>query len=510
MRERLAIKNGAITLCCQLLDVILGFVVRKIFITYIGVAMLGLNGTFTSLLNTLSLAELGFESAVIYSLYKPLQENDTNTVEEFVAILKKTYEVVGLFIVFAGIILSFFLPSILKGIDVNATVYVAFYLQLAGSAVTYFMAYKKTFLLAQQKDYIRNIYSSLFKTAATILQIILIILCKNYLFYVAISVVQNFLTNYAMSRYVDRHYDYNFKRNKINKGLLHELIADVKDIFFGKIAGYVYSSTDNIVISTFVSTLSVGLLGNYTQILYQIKTVVNNVFNSTKPIIGHFLNAEKSKDHAFEVLMNYTFVRYMACVMLFIPGFVLCDCFIFAWLGQEYVLEKEISLLLVTDIFIHFVHGALVDYIAGLGYFKADRNISIIGAIMNITISVALVNVIGIAGVLVGTVISQFFFWVSRSWIVTHDFFDDVQRRLRDYWIKCIIYTLVFYALCFICRMLFDAIPLADSYIKFIVGGVMCYAIILPTIFLLFGRSKQFAFLMDTVKKYLNRKKVKA
>ena len=368
------------------------------------------------------------------------------------------------------------------------------------------MAYKKTFLLAQQKDYVRNIFSSIFKTVATILQIILILLYHNYLLYVAVSVGQNFLTNYSMAVYVDKHYNFNFYRKRINISLLHKLISNVKDIFFGKLAGYVYSSTDNIVISAFVGTLSVGLLGNYTQILYQIKTVVNNVFTSTKPVIGHFLNAEKDKDHVFEILKDYTFVRYVVCVALFVPGFVLCDCFIFSWLGQEYVMATAISLLLVTDIFIHFVHGALVDYIAGLGYFKADRNISIIGAVINITISVILVNIIGISGVLIGTVISQSFFWISRSWIIFRDYFKNERGKLKNYWSTCIIYILTFYVLCLLCRSAFNYIPMSNSYLKFIAGGIICYIISIPVIFLLFRKSREFVFLMDILSKYIHRK----
>lgn len=502
MRDKLAVKNGIITLICQLSDVILGFIVRKIFIDYIGIEMLGVNGTFTSLLSTLSLAELGFESAVIYSLYKPMRENKRDDIEDIVSILKRIYEFVGLFVIGAGIIISFFLPAILKGIEVDTTIYIVFYVQLLGNAITYFLAYKKTFLLAQQKDYIRNLYTSGFKIVATIVQIILLFTLQSFILYVTVSVFQNLLTNYSISRYVDKNYRYKFKR-KINLMLFKRILNDVKDIFFGKLAGYIYSSTDNIIISACVNTLSVGLLGNYTQILYQLKTVVNNVFASTKPIIGHFLTAEEDKNHTFQILKDYTFVRYTVSVALFVPGFVLCDCFISAWLGADYTLALVISLLLVTDIFIHFVHGALVDYIAGLGYFKQDRTISIIGAIINLSVSLVLVQVIGIAGVLAGTIISQLYFWISRSIAVFKQYFNDMKSKFITYWVMCIGEIIVFYGLCFICRFLFDLLPMNNTYLKFFVGGVGCFIIIVPTVVGIFGRTQEFKYLWQLMKRQL-------
>lgn len=514
MRNNLAVKNGAITLSCQIVDTILGFVVRKVFIDTLGVALLGVNGTFASLLNTLSLAELGFEAAVIYSLYKPIRDNDSDAIEDIVSILKVIYQIVGVVVILAGAVIGCFLPNILKGIQVDFSIYLAYALALAGNAVTYFLAYKRTFLLAQQKDYIRTLYTSLFKVVATIVQIATLLTFQSFVLYVGISIVQNFATNLSIARYVDRHYPYSFHK-KVNKPLLMNILVDVRDIFFGRLAGYVYSSTDNLLISAFVNTVSVGLLGNYTQILYQLKNVVNNVFASTKPIIGNFLTQESDKEHTYQILRNYTFVRYAATTLLFVPGFVLCDCFIASWLGEDYVLSMVVSLLLVTDIYIAFVHGALVDYIAGLGYFAFERNVSIVGALINIAISLTFVQLLGIVGVLLGTVVSQVFFWISRSIIVFTKYFfvDDNgnqqkqknQHKLRSYWITCTIYTAIFFGLCFLCRFIFSMLPLEDSYLTFIIGGIMCYAIILPVGIVAFGRTEEYAYFKGIVVQYIQR-----
>lgn len=502
MRDKLVIKNTGISTICQILDVILGFIVRKMFIKYIGMEMLGVNGTFASILNTLSLAELGFESAVIYRLYQPMKEKNTQQIEEIVVILKKIYEFVGIFILMVGILISAFLPWILKGVKINAEIYIVFYLQLIGIAITYFLAYKRTFILALQKDYIRNVFVSVYKIIATTIQIVLILRFHSFVLYVTVSILQNFFTNYSIAKYVDKTTNYNFKRKKINKEILKKLYLDVKEIFIGKLAGYIYTSTDNLIISACINTLSVGLLGNYTQILYQMKTVITNVFNSTKPIIGHFLTSDTTKEHSKDILDDYTFIRYTVAVCMLVPGYVLCDCFISSWLGPDYILSKQVSLFLVTDIFIHLVHGALVDYISGLGYFKQDRKCSIVGAGINIVLSLALVHIIGMAGVLIGTVVSQSYFWISRSIIIFREYFEDIKGMFIDYWRKCSVYILSFYVLCFGCQTLFERIPLANSYFKFIIGGIMCVVIVLITLLLLFRKTREFKYAWNMVCKY--------
>lgn len=509
MREKLVIKNSVITFVCQIVDVILAFFVRKLFIVYIGIEMLGVNATFVSLLSTLSLAELGFESAVVFSLYKPMEENNKEKIEDIVAILKRIYFFVAIFIATFGIVTSLLLPYLLKGITLTSEIYAAFLLQVVGSAITYLMAHKRTFLYAQQKAYIRNVIITIFKFIAIMVQIYAICKLESYLIYVLVGVVQNFSTNLAISVYVDKTTNYNFKRKKINEDILKKIIKDVKNIFFSKIAGYVYSSTDNIIISSCIGTVSVGLLGNYTQILYQMKTIIYNVFISAKPIVGRYLSLTKNKEESFRLLQNYTYIRYVISTILFVPGFVLCDCFIGAWIGEEYILSKVVSLLLVADIYIHFLHGPLVDYIAGLGYFELDKKISILGAIINLTTSLILVNLIGLPGVLVGTVVSQSFFWIFRSVVIFKIYFEDIRDKFAKYWITCLKYNLLFLCLCLSCAILFEKIPLNTSYLKFLVGGVLSVGFVGVVILLFFFNTKEHTYLMSLIKNQLKVLKMK-
>ncbi|MED3957438.1 oligosaccharide flippase family protein [Priestia aryabhattai] len=501
MREKLALKNSSITFLCQISDILLQFVVRKLFIVYIGIEMLGINGTFTSILGALSVAELGFEAAVIYSLYKPIAEKKKEVVEDIVVILKRIYTFVGVFILVTGFIVMLFLPQILKGVEVNLYIYIVYYLQVMGVAITYFLGYKRTLIFALKRDYIRNIYISTYKLLASIVHIFVIISFSSYVGYVLVVLVQNLLTNISIARYCDKNFDYNFKNKKFNKQHFSKIFKDVKDIFWGRIAGYVYYSTDTLIISSLVGTVSVGFLSNYTQIFTQLKYVLNNVLNSNKPIIGELLAENNDKEHTLKVLRKYTFVRYLCCSVVFIPGAVLIDYFITAWISAKYVLPTYVTILITMDLYITFVHGALVDYIAGLGYFSYDKKISIIGAIMNLVISISLVFKWGIYGVLLGTVISQTFFWIARSIIVFKYYFLDLKTPYIKYWISQSIYILIFSFNTFIAFVLIKALPLGNSYLKVIIGGIICIVIVTIMNVLVLHRTEEYNF----VKKLLLR-----
>lgn len=499
MREKLALKNSTITFLCQISDILLQFVVRKLFIIYIGIEMLGINGTFTSILGALSVAELGFEAAVIYSLYKPIAEKKKEVVEDIIVILKRIYTLVGIFILVAGFIVMLFLPQILKGVEVNLYIYIVYYLQVMSVAITYFLGYKRTLIYALKMDYIRNIYISAYKLLASIVHIFIIVSFSSYVGYVLVVFIQNLLTNISIARYCDKNFDYDFKNKKFNKQYFSKIFKDVKDIFWGRIAGYVYYSTDTLIISSLVGTITVGFLSNYTQIFTQLKYVLNNVLNSNKPIIGELLAENDNKDHTLKVLHKYTFVRYLCCSFVFIPGAVLIDYFITAWISAKYVLPIYVTILITIDLYITFVHGSLVDYIAGLGYFSYDKKISIVGAVMNLVISLSLVFSWGIYGVLLGTVISQTFFWIARSIIVFKYYFCDLKTAFVKYWIRQLMYMFLFSFNTFIAFVIMKIIPMGNSYIKVIIGGIICVSIVSIMNAFILHRTEEYIFVKKLV-----------
>ena len=97
-RTKRSIINLITAFAGQILGVIISFIVRMIFVKYLSSEYLGINGLFTNILTMLSLVELGIGSAMIYSLYKPLAEDDKENIKSLMDLYKKAYRIIGIII----------------------------------------------------------------------------------------------------------------------------------------------------------------------------------------------------------------------------------------------------------------------------------------------------------------------------------------------------------------------------------------------------------------------------
>ena len=388
------------------------FLTRSLFIKYIGVELLGLNSTFSSVLNALSLAELGFQSAVVYNLYKPLHDGNQDEINAIMNILKTIYRGVGIFFVAATFLVTPFLKTIVTGIAVTPIIYVYFWLQALAAVCTYFLAYKRAILYADQKDYVSKTIDLLCAVAFNIAQCVSLVMFHSYIAYLLLKVAQTYTSNIVVHLFCKRHYPY-LKAGKMD-----------------------------------------------------------------------------------------TFVRYLIALVIVIPMGILMDDFICMWVGKSMVLDKSIVILLCLDFYIHLVHSATCDFINSAGLFKSDKYIEALGAVCNIVTSIVLVHYLGIAGVLVGTVISQMVFWVGRSIIVYRECLHLGVSQYVRYWMKNIFYIVVATAITAVILFIYSRIAIANMFTRFIIGGVLAEGIIAAVIILLLGHTEE----MKTLKKIIIRK----
>jgi len=457
-----------------MITIVFAFITRSLFIKYIGMELLGMNSTFTSVLNALSLSELGFESAVVYSLYRPVHDNDIEKINDIINILKVIYRCIGC-VFFLGVCIVLPLLKYIL-VEVNLSMReICFYfvLQASASICSYFLSYKRTLLYANQKEYISKMIDMAVSSSLNVMQCIAIIRFRNYGVYLVFKLLQVLISNALIHNYCARYYSYLHKGN-INRPLLKEIARNVKSIFVGRIAGLIYSSTDSIVISAFVNTVSVGYLGNYTIIVSNLRNLTNGLLTPIAPIVGNYLVDEATDAKRERVFLLYTHVRFWIALLLVCPLIVLMDSFIKLWLGPEYILTPAITYLLAADLYIHLVHSASVDYINGMGLFKMEKYIGLLGAFSNLTFSILLVKGMGVAGVLVGTILSQSIFWLGRSAIVYFKGLKLNRECYMKYWMRNLYYFFVFSVCLYLCNALYSVIGEKVNVGTFFLGGVLC------------------------------------
>ena len=120
MRANNSIKNAIIAAIMNVVTILVGFISQKIFIITLGNEYLGINGLFNNILSMLAVVELGFGSAIVYHLYKPIAENNEKEICLLMRFYKKTYNIIAFVILILGICILPFIKYMHRGCyDIN-------------------------------------------------------------------------------------------------------------------------------------------------------------------------------------------------------------------------------------------------------------------------------------------------------------------------------------------------------------------------------------------------------
>ena len=158
MRTKNSLLNLLTAFLGQAAGIVISFIARKLFVQILSSEYLGLNGLFSNILTLLSLAELGVGSAIIFSLYKPLAEEDTDKIKSLMHLYKKAYNLIGILIMLLGICFLPFYRFLINDIPDIAHLNVIYLLFVVNTAVSYFYSYKRSLIICDQKRYIATIY----------------------------------------------------------------------------------------------------------------------------------------------------------------------------------------------------------------------------------------------------------------------------------------------------------------------------------------------------------------
>ena len=474
-RSEVAIKGSTIGVLSQIINLIVKFVVRTYAIRFLGMEILGLDGVLIDAISMLSLAEMGITSAMIYRLYVPIIKDDKKTLNLLMASYRLIYTVIAVVVTVLGVMLSVFLPWIVKDIEASWTqVYVAFFLQLACSVSSYFIAYHRILLNADQKKHLCLIVDLVSNVFFSIVKIGVIVKLHSYSAYLAVGILQVIGANIVLLIYTKRHYPYINNKEKAKKNDLIVIFKDAKEVLGNKLASYVYSGTDNMIISAVMGTGIVGYLSNYKYVSTALKGLVNSAMTTIQPLIGNYLNSDTSKEQSFRTLQRYTFVRYLIAGITTAPFIVLADLFVQLWAGGEiYIMSFSISVLLAADYYIACVYGPLGEYINGMGMFKSGKYVMIAGAVSNALLSMIGVFIWGCNGVLLATVISQLIIWIGDGIIILGKYYGAEKRYIKEYILKHASYIVYVSASTFIGRTFSIVIDVENLWLKFFVVGVV-------------------------------------
>lgn len=416
MRTKSTILNSLFSFGSAILLAIMSLILRKIFTHNLSIEYLGYEGLFTNIFTLLSLAELGFETIVMYRLMEAFGNNKLSEFAYFINIYRVIYEIVGLVVLVIGILLIPFLKVIITDNSLNWNdIYIIYFIQLSTVLCSYLLAYKRiVYVVAQQQYKIIKIDFPV-GVVSFIIRLLSIILLKSYFIYLLVSLVQNIVSNIIVSIKTDKDFHYIFEKKRVSISELKDtgILKDLKNVMVSKFAGVIYGGTDNIVVSIFLGITNVALLGNYQLIVNYIQIFVNSILYPFQASIGDLLNKDYEKGQ--KMFEMFDLIMFAIASIIALCTYSVLNRFIILWLGEDYVFSKGFVILFALNLYIGLNQQFLLYYRNTFGSYDIDKWFIVLGALVNVVVSVFLARVLGIVGIILGTLIGNVGFWFGRA-----------------------------------------------------------------------------------------------
>ena len=457
----------------NLYKILVPFIIRTIMIYYLGMEYVGLSGLFKSILQILNLAELGVGSAMVFSMYKPIAEDDTTTICALLRLYQKYYRIIGTIVLLMGISILPFLKYLIKDtLPSELNLYVLYLLTLGTTVCTYWLwAYRNSLFSAFQRTDVVSKVSLVISTIEYILEIFFMINFHSYYLYLITNLMSQIVINLVGAIIAKYKYPNYIPAGEIDKEVVQGINQKVKDLFTAKIGAVIVNSADTIVISACLGLTILGIYNNYFYILTSIISVFTTIYGAVTSGIGNSLETESAEKNYLD-FKKFTFIiAWLAgcCTCLFL---CLYQPFMFLWIKKQALMFGNLEVIcFCAYFFVYEMMSVMLQYKDAAGIWHEDRFRPLITAMTNLGLNLLLVNIIGILGVLLSTVIS--FVIVGMPWLI-HNIFSMLFHKSPLLYIKQVLYYTV--VTCGACVVTYYGLIWLNVYnwIWFIIKGCCC------------------------------------
>lgn len=507
MRSSNSIKNAVIAALMNVITILVGFIAQKIFVLSLGNEYLGINGLFNNVLSMLAVVELGFGSAIIYHLYKPIAENNKKEINILMKFYKKTYRIIAIVIFALGVLIMPFLQYIIGELTIKDNLHCLFFLALIDIVASYLLTYKRSILYANQKTYITNLVHIVYIILMNTCEIIFLLVTKNYIYYLLIKICFRVLENIIITIIANKMYPFICEKtsDEIDDATKKDIFLKVKGLLFHRIGGSLVLGTDNIIISNILGVVTVGLYSNYNMIISSVSNLFGQAFSSITATIGNLL-IENDREKSYRVYKNILFIN--SWIYCFAGACILClmEPFICIWMGNDYLLSFSVLIVLVINFYIQGMKKTSVGFKEAAGIFYEDRYVPLIESAINIVASIGLAKLFGLVGVFIGTFLSSMaLFLYSYPIFVYKKLFN---RKYIDFIKEHLKYLIISIITVFVTVIIVKQISIANEFVTLIINAIIC--LIIPNIIyaLIFYKTDEFKYYFELakniIKKFLN------
>jgi len=399
-------------------NILLPFLLRTVMIYKLGVEYLGLNSLFASVLQVLSLSELGFSYACVYAMYKPIANDDYKTVGAILSFLKKVYAYIGVVLLGIGLLLLPFLDKIVHGstpADIN--IYMLYLIYLLNSAISYFFfAYKSSLLSALQCNNLINKTNLFTNILMRLTQCTVLFLVPNYYIYVLMLPFSTLLNNFIKAYTVNKRYSRYLISSVIEPDLKTDIRRRIVPLIGIKISTVLINAADTLIISAFLGLTETALYNNYFFIMSSVQSIIYEIHSSMLAGVGNSLVVD-SKDSIVKKFEILHFINMLVVAFCTVCLTCLYQTFMEIWVGSELMLHSGMVALFGAYFFSTSVQRIVIVYKDAAGVWKEDMARCYAACIINILLNILSVRYLGLYGVIGSSVFVSIAIdpWMART-----------------------------------------------------------------------------------------------
>ena len=496
-------KNVISSFINKIVLLILAFICRKVFIHFIGVEYLGISGLFSNILTLLSVAELGLGTAMNVMLYKPIVDNDIKRLSSVLYYFKKLYNYISILVLVIGLGLMPFLRYIVNLKDDIPNLYLYYFVLLISTVGSYLFVYKGSIIRADQKSYLINRVELFTTIGITVLKILLIIVFKNYLFYLIVELIRVIAHNLIVSHIADKHYPFIKKHEELSNDEKRKINKDAFSAFVYKFSKTIINSTDNILISILIGTITVGLYSNYYMITHTLESFIALFFSALTSSIGNMI-AKESNEKSYFIFKVIQMISFWISAFCTISMFFLFQDFIVMWLGNDMLLDSLTLFSIVLCFFININMRPIISFREGTGMYNKVAWINIIAAVINIVLSIVLCKALGLSGIFFATSISKLvtYFWFEPVVLFRTNF----KKNPLHFFLAQVfnlLLAIISFALCYFICNLFE---LTNVWI-WLIKALICFSVVSAIYFVFYFKKEEFSYIWTIVHNLLKKRR---
>jgi O-antigen/teichoic acid export membrane protein len=410
MRIQNSLRNIKYNLLFFIISGIFAFYSRKVLLQCLGYEIVGMDSLFFNLLGFLNVAELGITSAITFSLYKPLMEKDFDRVNSILITYKYVYRIIAAIITIGVLVLCFFIRRFVNQDTVSINM-IRFYFILSSIVpiTSYLLTHTQVILYVNQEGYILSKFLGIFRTLKALFQVILVYYTLSYTLWLILDIIFNLIAYFIINNVIKIRFSWiDQRRQKTIRELIIEnkkIFLNTRDLFFHKLSGIVLLQTDNLIISAFTTLKNVTIYSSYIMITNLIIGVFNQVLNGLSPSIGNLV-AENNNEKTYKTWKEIFVIISISIGIICYCVYKLINDLIELWIGKEYLLDKITVLYIIVNLYFSLLRKPTDAFKDGYGIF-GDKWAPIFESTLNLIVSIILVQKLGIAGVVMGTIISN-------------------------------------------------------------------------------------------------------